>query len=506
MSKKKSKSSKKKKNKTSKSVSWTQEEEILLFELKRVGIGYNTIAGILGRSYSSCEKKYRSTQWKEREFFDEENYCVKEIYASEYAEKISLAIEQVENDFDGNIYDKRRPWSKKEELDLFYMRTMGHNYKQIATHLNRSIKSCSSKYETTDWTQKSFYDPDTGIITNDEKMKYLNRKADLREKRVREEVVKAEIIADRIAMGTPTLPNVPLSVYNKNFKKKGRKTKNSPEEVGLVIGDTHIGLDVKLSETGGLAEYNLKIFKERVEILKKAVAEIVELHSSLYRLPVLNIFCLGDMVAGMRDVGAWNPNYINLSIQEQFIEAEDALASMIYYWLGLFEKIRFYGVYGNHGRIAKKGIQKEDDNWDLISYRYLQRRLGNNDRVEFIIPNSWFINTVIKNHRFFIIHGDNMRGHTWPARSLEQCQSKLMTMLDAIPNYTIAGHYHSIATLSNNNGRVFINGSFMGGDMYSLKDLLKTSKPEQIIFGIHAKRGITWQYNIDLSYKRTSNK
>ena len=43
-----------------------------------------------------------------------------------------------------------------------------------------------------------------------------------------------------------------------------------------------------------------------------------------------------------------------------------------------------------------------------------------------------------------------------------------------------------------------MNGSFMGGDMYSLKDLRKKDRAEQKIFGIHEKKGVTWMYNIQL--------
>ena len=36
-------------------------------------------------------------------------------------------------------------------------------------------------------------------------------------------------------------------------------------------------------------------------------------------------------------------------------------------------------------------------------------------------------------------------------------------------------------------------------DMYSLKDLASGSPPEQKMFGIHPKKGITWVYNLQLN-------
>ena len=43
-----------------------------------------------------------------------------------------------------------------------------------------------------------------------------------------------------------------------------------------------------------------------------------------------------------------------------------------------------------------------------------------------------------------------------------------------------------------------IKHGFMPGDMYSLKQLQKGSKPVQKIFGINDTRGITWSYDIAL--------
>ena len=48
-------------------------------------------------------------------------------------------------------------------------------------------------------------------------------------------------------------------------------------------------------------------------------------------------------------------------------------------------------------------------------------------------------------------------------------------------------------------GRALLNGSVVGADINSLKNICDGTGPEQKIFGIHEERGITWTYNIDLS-------
>jgi hypothetical protein len=102
----------------------------------------------------------------------------------------------------------------------------------------------------------------------------------------------------------------------------------------------------------------------------------------------------------------------------------------------------------------------------------------------------------IRKHKFLVLHGDDIKGGN--LKSVEEHEKKFMTMIKTIPDYTIVGHFHNAGEWSTNNGKVLINGSFVGPDMFSLKSLTRSGKPEQKIFGIHDKRGITWRYDIDL--------
>lgn len=392
-----------------------------------------------------------------------------------------------------------KQWTEEEESLLFSMRQDGLTYSMIASSLLRSIEACEKKYRSTIWTTKPVYNPVTGKIHERFKKAHLEKLSGLQDKKHQNKKMMADIIGDKIAQAVEALPKAPKIIYAKTNKPK---TTNTPEDVGLMLSDTHIGQDISLEETGGLSEYNMSIFKKRVNTLKMATADIVELHSHLYKLPNMHIFCLGDIVAGMNDVGAWNPTYINMSIYDQFAEGSEALADMINYWLGLFENIKFYGVAGNHGRCASKGTEKEYVNWDFMVYNFLKARFANNDRVEFIIPKTWWILQEIRNHKFLIVHGDDMKSGASPAKSLMDYESKMIGILKQVPDYTLAGHYHSASEMSTNHGRIFLNGSFIGGDIYSLKSLQKTSRPEQKIFGIHDRRGVTWSYNLDLSIDR----
>jgi predicted phosphodiesterase len=265
-----------------------------------------------------------------------------------------------------------------------------------------------------------------------------------------------------------------------------------------MLSDCHVGLEYSLEETGGVSEYNVNIFEQRMKKLTVGLTDIVELHSQLYSLPTLHIFCLGDIVAGMNDAGAWSSTYINSTIWDQVIKGYEAISDAIYYWLGLFENIKFYGVIGNHARAASKGIEKEYVNWDYVCYNYLKLRFQNNDRVQFVIPKTWWIKEKIRNHKFLMVHGDDVRPSGSHLSSLNTLSEKMVGIIKEIPDYTLAGHFHNSGEWETNNGRVILNGAFTGGDMYSLKNLQLKSRPCQRVFGIHDKRGITWSYNLHL--------
>ena len=392
-----------------------------------------------------------------------------------------------------------KPWNDTDEMFLYTMREDGIPYRDISTELHRSVRACERKYQTTDWEAKGVYDPVKGRMKERLKRSFTEKVVQAQEKRQNLKNMIGDIIADRIAQAVKALPVVQKTIYQKKPYKSNKK--HSDEDVGLIISDAHIGHHHSLEETGGISKYDVNVFKERMGNLKCALRDIVELHSKLYHLPVLHIFSLGDVVAGMNNVGAWSPTYINLPIYDQVMIGADAIADAIYYWLGLFDEIKFYGLVGNHGRCSQLGSEKEYVNWDLICYKFLEARFKDNPRVSFDIPLNWFIMKEIRKHKFLMVHGDSIRGSN-PLSKLVSLEEKMTGILKEMPDYTLAAHFHCPAEQTTNHGRVIINGSFIGSDLYSLKDLKSGVKPEQKVFGIHDKQGITWSYNLNLTIPR----
>lgn len=391
-----------------------------------------------------------------------------------------------------------RAWTSEEEQLLFNLRREGIPYRLIGVEIGRSSRSCERKFNNTLWETKDYYNQKTIDLDEQQKKVALESISRCEDRKLASYKMRADIIADKMVAAITPLQSTTPPPYKQ--RKKGKT--HEDEHMGVMLSDSHIGHCHTMADTGGISEYNLEVFYRRVENFKIAVTDIAELHSQIYRLPVLHIFCNGDIVAGMNAAGSWSSTYINLPIWDQMIHGFHALEGMLYHWLGFFKEVNFYGVLGNHGRAAPLGVEKDYINWDYFCYKYLEKRFEEEKRVKFVIPQAWWMMQTIKNHKFLLIHGHDLRPSASALKSLQTFQEKMIGIIKEIPDYTLAAHFHSTAELTTNNGKLLINGSFMGSDVYSLKTIHAASKPEQKVFGIHSKRGITWTYNIDLDCER----
>lgn len=392
-----------------------------------------------------------------------------------------------------------RPWTNAELRILYEDRLLKIPHTTIARKLGRTHDSVRKKYSNTDWGAMKFFDPTKEKLqqsTVDAELKKMDLSI---QNSLDKFKLRADVIADRMAKAIDRLP--PAKLENWKPRNKAKKD-HHPEDIGLLLSDIHIGHEHTLEETGNLSEYSVDIFRKRLENLQYAVADIYDLHSSLYDLPTLHIMCLGDIVDGMNDVGAWSPVYISTPIFDQIAIAVQSLSECIYYWLTIFPEIHFYGIRGNHGRVAKTGSEKDYNNWDNIIYMILQIRFENNPRIHFHLPKTWWMMKEIRNHKFLMVHGDDVKGKDTPIRSFIEFEKRMTGLIGAIPEYTVAGHFHNAAEITTHSGKLILNGSFVGADVYSLRNAMAGNTPEQKLFGIHDQHGITWTYNINLNHMR----
>lgn len=455
---------------------WTDKDDNKLIQMRQNDFPYNHIATTLNRTNDACRTRYKKIG-KQR----------------------SLRGDSCNTSDNIEISGTSKSWTEEQLEILWELRRNATPYKLIALELGRTIESCSSKYSSTIWSQKPYVQRSSLKLKTHHAKNSKIREAIARslERRLDKQHIAAEIISDTIREVV-----VPYSKVDSPVYKPRKKESSGDEEVVLVLSDIHIGAYHTLEETGGLSEFNEDILARRMMNLMYAIRDIYEIHSKLYKLPAMHIVCLGDVVAGDNASGEWSQNYINMVITDQVFKGYRIISDMIKYWLGMFPKVKFYGVRGNHGRISSRGIEKDHVNWDVVCYNFLERVFENNDQVEFVCPKSWWIMEKIKGHNFLMVHGEDIKSKSMPIKGLLDFQKEMSGIVREFPDYTLAGHFHNSAELTTNHGRVIINGSVVGSDIYALKDVHAKSSPEQTVFGVHNKHGMTWKYNINLDHDR----
>ena len=404
-------------------------------------------------------------------------------------------------------------WSRNELLALKSLAAAGLTHGQIAKAMMK-LPICSRKCNA-NVVQKKLASIDWGeffddvLLTEDrlqellalqeDKKEIIDQTVKNHERLVKRERAKTDLIIDGIRSAcfrapTPKAPKMPT------WWSKPKSA--DPEHVGVMLSDFHVGSSFSSTDTGGIGEFNLDIFRERIEGLKTRLMKIVSLQAKIHKLPHLHVMCLGDIVAGMNESGHWTPNYIDMDVWDQLVAGQRALQDLIATWSQMFEKVTFYGLCGNHGRVGRSGQQKEYTNWDRIAYVMVSEALRDYDNIEWVIPRTWWHQAEILGHTFYMTHGDGIRmSQGVPWYGIERAQSQINAMMGNSMEYCMFAHFHVPAEIQTNIGRIMVNGSLVGGDMYSIRDLRRYNAPEQKIFGIHSRKGVTWTYNLRLNMK-----
>lgn len=457
-------------------------------------------------------------------------------------------------------------WSTKSIYNLAKLKSSLMSDSQIAKKMHRSVVAIQKKWRQ--FVKKENFVSESIVKTKEKVVKIAKApqpaekshrkkldeaidktKAELTIKndyRIYNEMLRqqatVEIITQKLADAVSSLPPLDLKKNSLSKTQAGSKKteKNSEEEAILLIGDIHCGNFVSKEETSGIGEYNLDMFKTRMDVLTDSVCEITNLHRKLYSIKKLNIFCLGDLVQGMNAVGAWSPAYINQDILTQVFLCIDKMTEMLVDYSQHFEEVNFCGVYGNHGRLGHKGVEKEFVNWDYIMYVFLKMRLQNYPNIKFIFDKSWMQIVNVQNKKFMLVHGDDITFYnSIPFYGIQRMEGSYRSLLEHFkspqeayqickphlekliknPNdmgsaieliqsvmlytnsfqYLVLGHIHQASNFPTNaGGNIIINGAFFGGDVYSIKHIRSATVPVQKFFGVN-KKGITWQYDLELS-------
>jgi len=312
------------------------------------------------------------------------------------------------------------------------------------------------------------------------------------------QAAKVDIIVDAIEESIKKRPYTPPVKLIKPLKKP----KRPDEDAVLLLSDMHIGEEAMLDEMGGLNEYNFDVFRKRLEELARSIYSFIDIQSAKYNIPKLHIGMLGDNLTGEM-IYLGQRNYIDLDLGDQFVEGGEAVVDFIISMLDVFPTVEIDGVVGNHGRVGKKGESKTHVSFDWLWYKYIQKALSKyEDRIKFNFPKSFFVVKNIRGWNFLYQHGEDIISYLrTPYYGMDRDAKDMRDMLQTIGedfDYICYGHFHESETKELIRGERIVNGSFVGGDLFSTKKLRKISRPSQFCFGVNAKHGISWRYLVYL--------
>ena len=278
-----------------------------------------------------------------------------------------------------------------------------------------------------------------------------------------------------------------------------RKGDLKPETWVLMFSDLHYGQLVKGVEVGGLSEYSPTIAKERIEVLQEKIVRFLAYHPN--KPSELVITFLGDIVDGSVLRGNQQSN-IEFGVVKQAIYATEIIVDLIVNLSKYFPKIRCYGVYGNHARLTPNPKDAHpSENFDMLMYHIMQDRLKGMKGITMEYTEAQHMIIEIASHLFWIEHGDTVR--SWMGIPFYGSQrekgyiQEVMSMFKERADYVLMGHHHNTASF----GGIHLNGSFVGGDLFSIGRLRRMSLPVQSLLGVNDKHGIVWDRPIKLLEK-----
>jgi hypothetical protein len=274
---------------------------------------------------------------------------------------------------------------------------------------------------------------------------------------------------------------------------------STPETMVLLLSDIHIGKLVQPEVCGPEFGYNVGIFGERLARLKDRLLRLKELHT----VDRLAVYFLGDGVDGV-DMRRGHAHRVDIqTATQQTIMLSGALSRLFAELATVFPSVHVQWHFGNHGRIGDFGVNLPSDNHDWMAGMFVQTIMETAPSVTIAVPTQRYSLTQLGPLTVYAAHGDGIKGGGGfaglPAYGIARSIAKEIGLHKQVIDLAVIGHFHTANDLTFGATRVLMNGDFSGGDDFSVNQLGLASEPEQWVLGVHERRGITWQYRVQLA-------
>ena len=315
------------------------------------------------------------------------------------------------------------------------------------------------------------------------------------------ELVEAVYRAARDAAGLITVPPVPAP--------KPDKRKGAPETCVVVLSDWQLGA----TRAGA---YSIEKAKQRIDLLAKKVARLVEIQRQDHPVDDIRVYVLGDIVESDGNIFPSQAYEVEPGgIYLQVFEAAQMLADFVRKMAALAPRVRVRNVIGNHGRLGRYGDHSPESNADAIAYR-VAKDLVREPRVDWreaftLGARHWYETDELPNgEQVFLVHGDQFKGGAFGMPYYSIAKRAQGWNLSVAPfQYLFFGHWHtpSRLVLSDGSHTVWGSPSIESGNRYAQEWLAASGRPAQwcVFFG---QNGPTAEYlvRLDDDLKETKQK
>ena len=264
------------------------------------------------------------------------------------------------------------------------------------------------------------------------------------------------------------------------------------------VSDPHVGEVVDKEVMGGISEYSVEIFRQRLGLWIEKVQYLVDLRRSRLEIDTLLMLLDGDMVSGIIHDELERTNEVN--IMEQVAIVAHLFAYAISQLGFQYEEVIVSCTVGNHGRTKqKKEFKERYVSWDYVCYQMMAQLLSFYPNITFDIPKSWFAITKAENTNILHLHGDGIKGWAgfpwygvdrFTKRMRETLQKHSTAEGESLAFDTVAlAHFHVPVMWETPTGSIMVNGNWKGGDEFAFGALHTNVRPIQTLFYINDKYG-----------------
>jgi hypothetical protein len=272
------------------------------------------------------------------------------------------------------------------------------------------------------------------------------------------------------------------------------REKSGTREMAAVIlaSDWHVEEVVDPESVAGRNKYDLGIADQRIERFFQAVAWHVEHQRASGKIAVRDmvLWLGGDMMSGY--------------IHEELLESNELSPTETILWLTprlvggiemLLDRLDLTSLtipcsHGNHGRTTqKKRVSTAYANsFEWLMYHQIAWRFERDERVRFEVTNSAHQYAEVYGFKLHFHHGDELN-YAGGVGGLGIPFLKAVPAWDAVrkADYHCIGHWHQLRDY----GSGVSNGSLIGYAPYSLKIRAPFEPPQQAMFYVDSKRGVT---------------